>query len=129
MRHYYHESPEEREQRVRQWTLKHYGIVKTDYSISSMRINKRRHDARRRARKRELPDTLTRQDLGALMKAEYCFYCGTSLNDDNRHLDHFVPISKRGGTTRANMVASCAKCNLSKHSSGPAKILAQGTLW
>lgn len=36
--------------------------------------------------------------------------------EDSRsyHLDHFVPLSKRGLNVIKNIVLSCAKCNLSK---------------
>jgi len=44
-----------------------------------------------------------------------CRYCGTVLDVLNWHLDHIVPIVRGGMHTRANTVAACPKCNLSKN--------------
>jgi 5-methylcytosine-specific restriction endonuclease McrA len=35
------------------------------------------------------------------------------------HIDHFHPLSKGGKHSIDNLVASCAKCNLSKGSKDP----------
>jgi 5-methylcytosine-specific restriction endonuclease McrA len=39
-----------------------------------------------------------------------CAYCG----GEYEALDHVTPVSKGGGTTKDNVVPSCAKCNASK---------------
>ena len=39
-----------------------------------------------------------------------CVYCGGTYND----MDHIIPVSKGGGTTKNNVVPSCRKCNLRK---------------
>jgi len=44
-----------------------------------------------------------------------CAYCGLGLDPMNWHLDHVVPVSRGGGHTRDNVVASCPRCNLSKY--------------
>lgn len=40
-----------------------------------------------------------------------CAYCG---KQDPQTLDHVVPKSKGGTTTRANLIPSCGCCNLKK---------------
>jgi len=39
-----------------------------------------------------------------------CHYCGGTWSD----MEHVVPISHGGGTTKANVVPSCRSCNLKK---------------
>lgn len=44
-----------------------------------------------------------------------CVYCGSSLDPyEGWHMDHVVPFSRGGTDDVANLVASCAKCNLAK---------------
>jgi 5-methylcytosine-specific restriction endonuclease McrA len=78
--------------------------------------------ARRRAMKRGLPDTLTRTEWEAI-KAAYgnrCAYCGKKQKHSLTQ-DHVVPLSKRGGTIRENIVPACKSCNSSKRNNLPAK--------
>ena len=42
---------------------------------------------------------------------EACFYCGTSLNDYNRDVDHLIPKSRGGIKSNDNKVYSCTSCN------------------
>jgi len=43
-----------------------------------------------------------------------CRYCGARPPRCELHLDHVVPVSKGGETTKANCVAACDDCNLGK---------------
>lgn len=40
-----------------------------------------------------------------------CFYCGVTLNDWNRTVDHIVPKSKGGILSNDNKVWCCKRCN------------------
>lgn len=40
-----------------------------------------------------------------------CFYCGVKLSRANRTLDHVVPRSKGGASTKENKVPCCRPCN------------------
>lgn len=40
-----------------------------------------------------------------------CHYCGERVTQANVTLDHFVPQSKGGGHTKANLHTSCLACN------------------
>lgn len=60
----------------------------------------------------------------------HCFYCGILIDIPKRidgtpflayghgkspfHIDHVIPESKGGKTVLANLVLSCAKCNMQK---------------
>lgn len=45
-----------------------------------------------------------------------CIYCGTSLFENDWHLDHYNPLSKTGLNVFENIVPSCSICNLMKGS-------------
>ena len=51
-----------------------------------------------------------------------CYYCGELLNG-NVHIDHYIPLSKGGGHTPSNLVASCPSCNLRKHNTMPIQFI------
>ena len=44
----------------------------------------------------------------------HCYYCGTSLTLKTATMDHIVPISRGGRSTKSNLVPSCKKCNQDK---------------
>lgn len=46
--------------------------------------------------------------------AASCFYCGRSLNESNRTVDHMTPMSRGGLHARSNVVACCLPCNSAK---------------
>ena len=43
-----------------------------------------------------------------------CQYCGRRFHRKDLSLDHVIPLSQGGGTTWANIVASCIPCNSKK---------------
>jgi hypothetical protein len=43
-----------------------------------------------------------------------CAICGTTVEQDNFHVDHIIPFSKGGKTTVDNGQLSCPSCNLAK---------------
>ena len=45
-----------------------------------------------------------------------CAYCDCDLNENTATIDHIRPRHKGGKSTRANMAASCVKCNFQKAS-------------
>jgi hypothetical protein len=81
-----------------------------------------------RAKKRSSSDgTVTTAALLQLAQKQNnkCYYCGTSINieDKNTHLDHYIPLSKGGKHSIKNVVWSCSKCNLSKNNTLPNKFI------
>ncbi len=43
-----------------------------------------------------------------------CYYCGRSVPPAELTMDHIVPISRGGKTTRSNVVPACKTCNVKK---------------
>jgi len=43
-----------------------------------------------------------------------CHYCNHSLDPKTATMDHVIPISRGGKSTKNNIVASCKDCNTSK---------------
>jgi len=80
----------------------------------------RAQNSRRRAQRRSLPDTLATDQINQLFEMGRTIYPGEKL-----HLDHVVPLSKGGGTTRANVHVIPASLNMSKHDKLPGEIYEQ----
>lgn len=83
-----------------------------------MREESRIRASRREARKRSLPDTLTKQNwLYAVTWWAGCAYCGADLPAGKLTLDHVIPLVSPDcpGTVAGNIVPACKSCNSSKH--------------
>ncbi len=48
-----------------------------------------------------------------------CYYCGEKVGFKNLTMDHVVPLSRGGRSTKDNLVPSCKICNTKKKSSLP----------
>ena len=74
----------------------------------------RQKTQRRRARKAELPATLTEAGWEEILAQHFgrCHYCGR--DDMPLAQDHIIPVSKGGGYTKENIVPACQRCNSSK---------------
>lgn len=66
-----------------------------------------------RARAADLPATLTVGQWVDTLKA-YGGRCAYCASEDYQELDHIVPVSMGGPTTRENCVPACSKCNRAK---------------
>lgn len=58
---------------------------------------------------KDVIEPITAKQLAAIL-SDPCIYCG----DPSEHIDHVIPLSRGGDHSLDNLVASCAKCNLSK---------------
>ena len=47
-------------------------------------------------------------------KYSTCFYCNIKLDQENRTVDHFAPLSKSGSKAKQNWRACCKDCNTAK---------------
>jgi 5-methylcytosine-specific restriction endonuclease McrA len=67
-------------------------------------------EALRRAKRLGLPTTLTLEEWheARLAFAGACAYCGGA---EGRVIEHSTPLGRGGGTTRANCIPSCVRCN------------------
>ena len=43
-----------------------------------------------------------------------CYYCGNNTPPKELTMDHIIPISRGGMSTKGNVVTSCKKCNNKK---------------
>jgi 5-methylcytosine-specific restriction endonuclease McrA len=78
-----------------------------------------------------LPATFTLEQWRACL--EYwngcCAVCGKQLRDlfgnVEPHADHWLPLSKGGGSEAKNMICLCSECNMNKHDAMPNEWLTQ----
>ncbi len=82
------------------------------------RENIRNNVIRRRARKHELPATLTVTDWQDCLADwnSLCAYCG---RNGPMEREHFIPQELSGGATRDNILPACRRCNRSKGTKHP----------
>ena len=82
----------------------------------------KRHKHRRKARKLNLPHSLSVEQWNDI-KSHFdnsCSYCGLAevehVKEFNQtlHQEHFIPLSKGGEYTHNNIIPACARCNSSK---------------
>ena len=79
-----------------------------------------RHIKRERAKAREIRQTPYYQDL---FRKGICHYCGQKFPQDQLTLDHIVPVSRGGRSTRGNLVVACLDCNQKKKYLTPVEML------
>ncbi len=48
-----------------------------------------------------------------------CYYCGMKIAHHNLTMDHLVPLSRGGRSTKNNLVPACKECNNKKKSMLP----------
>ena len=48
------------------------------------------------------------------LAAGICYYCSRQFNPNELTMDHVVPLSRGGRSTKDNLVASCKECNNKK---------------
>ena len=114
-------NPERKDLEVRRkWSEKNKDRLR-EYNRQYRENNRDKHNAkegRRRARKRNLPDTFTGEEYSEIRE---CFFNLCSIcESDFEHMDHFIPLaSGHGGTFYGNMVPLCRSCNTSKKDSNP----------
>ena len=87
------------------------------------KANNQRGKSKRRARERDIINTLTAEEWLTILKQHNfkCVYCGKDLFDlfTIPERDHIIPISKGGDNTKENILPACRSCNAKKN----AKIL------
>ncbi len=68
---------------------------------------------RRRAKKKQLPSTLTKAQWLDIKEHfnHKCAYCG---KEESLTQDHFIPVVNNGEYTHNNIIPACASCNFSK---------------
>ena len=54
-----------------------------------------------------------------LIQNTQCYYCQKDISKQDVTMDHVVPISRGGKSSRGNLVPCCKDCNLQKRSLTP----------
>lgn len=54
-----------------------------------------------------------------------CYYCGRKFLPEELTMDHVVPLSRGGKSTKGNVVPCCRGCNAEKHLLTPADMILQ----
>ncbi|MCL1888571.1 MAG: HNH endonuclease [Kiritimatiellaeota bacterium] len=78
----------------------------------------RAHVARERRKARELRAS---NWWKALLQRGECHYCRKKFPPSALTMDHVIPLSRGGASTRGNIVPACENCNKSKRHLTPAE--------
>lgn len=76
------------------------------------------HVAREREKARVLRKSVWWQQQ---VQTGVCHYCGTRVGASALTLDHVVPVSRGGTSTKGNVVPACGACNKGKKFLTPAE--------
>ncbi|EKD26466.1 MAG: putative endonuclease protein [uncultured bacterium] len=78
------------------------------------------HVKRERTKARELRDSgWWKQKLAHGI----CYYCKQSFSKEELTMDHIIPVSRGGKSSKGNCVTCCKKCNNEKQHLTPAEIV------
>ncbi|MFQ5450164.1 MAG: HNH endonuclease [Nitrospinaceae bacterium] len=83
-------------------------------------MNREAHFRKERAQARKLRKSQWWQNK---LDAGICHYCGGKFDREDLTMDHIVPLSRGGKSTRGNIVVSCKACNNNKKYYTPAEII------
>jgi 5-methylcytosine-specific restriction endonuclease McrA len=70
-----------------------------------------KHIKREREKAKKLKKTQWWQNK---LNAGICYFCGKKFPRDELTMDHLVPVSRGGKSTKSNIVVSCKNCNSEK---------------
>jgi 5-methylcytosine-specific restriction protein A len=59
----------------------------------------------------------------ALLQKGICHYCGGKFKPGELSMDHIVPVSRGGKSTKGNIVPCCKECNNNKKYLTPAEMI------
>ena len=75
-------------------------------------------------REREKARALRKTDWWrAKLQQGVCHYCGKKVGAANLTMDHVIPVSRGGTSTKGNVVPCCKDCNNAKKSATPAETI------
>lgn len=118
---YYQKNKEEKKRKAREYRAKNKDKIASRRQSKEYKAKDVLQRQKRRARKYSTGDgTITIQATEELltMQNNRCYYCSCELGDD-KHLDHYFPLSKGGVHSINNVVWSCPPCNLKKSATSP----------
>ncbi len=63
-----------------------------------------------------------------LLQKGRCHYCGNTFPAEELTMDHVVPLSRGGKSTKGNIVPACKECNTKKKHATPVDMILSGDL-
>ncbi|MBC61870.1 MAG: HNH endonuclease [Zetaproteobacteria bacterium] len=85
-----------------------------------MDFDKKKHVQKERQLAKELRKSRWWQTV---CQSATCYYCGIKIPPKEVTMDHIVPISKGGKSTKGNITTSCHSCNVKKKDKTAAELL------
>ena len=73
-------------------------------------------ESARKAERQKAKDLKKSRWWQNLIQKATCYYCQKSISKDLVTMDHVVPISRGGKSTKGNLVPCCKECNKNKRS-------------
>ena len=58
---------------------------------------------------------VTLEDIQTLYAQKICFYCNSELSENEKTVDHKIPVSRGGTNAMNNLVICCHSCNSKKN--------------
>jgi hypothetical protein len=98
------------------------GIPAKEYykvSFSNLKIDLDRGKRKDKIKKRNKESNRDKISLALRYKILHrdnftCQYCGREAPEVKLHVDHIIPLDKKGLTIESNLITSCSDCNLGK---------------
>ena len=79
-----------------------------------------KHIARERKKAKDLRNTKWWQEQ---LDRGICHFCGEKFSPEDLTMDHLVPVSRGGKSTKGNITACCKECNNEKKYLTPAEMI------
>jgi len=117
---YYAKNREKLKDSSRRYRAENIDIVREKerkYRISPMGKAVRKNSHNKRKKSFSGGDLTSTQIKEILENAINCYWCNNKLK--NKHIDHYIPLSKGGKHSLENIVVSCPHCNCSKNAKDP----------
>lgn len=126
-------TPEEQEAKRLFWRTHKKNHPLRDEQIEARRLYQRKYREKRKtlegrlrrqievqARKNRIVGSFTLGDIEEIyaLQREKCAICRRNLRH-KFHIDHIIPVSRKGSNRRSNLQLLCASCNLSKWAKDP----------
>lgn len=112
-KNYYEKNKAKLNAKHREWRAKNHKKareIEKNYRLKNPQVGRLQSQRRRALKMQNGIFLVTVNDSIKILKNS-CFYCG----QDSQHLDHVIPLTRGGRHSLGNLVASCAKCNISKN--------------
>lgn len=77
------------------------------------------HQFNRRSKIKATDDgTVTKEFIEAIYNSEFCYWCGKSIPEEDRTLEHIIELFEGGSHSASNITMACFSCNSSRLNKG-----------